>query len=217
MKRLKEEFVEKLESIVPLSGLTVLEVGCGEGTRTVALATKAKQVVAIDPSDESISIAKKQNQAANVSYSVALAEALPFQENQFDAAIFTLSLHHVPIDKMRTAISEAIRVVKPNAWIAFLEPGTDGSFFEAELLFNASDGDERSEKAAAYKVMRQHPGLTAIKEIDDETILSFDSLDDFVDTLQPDTSKLPQLQKFLGKHSFVLNAARRINIFRVKK
>jgi ubiquinone/menaquinone biosynthesis C-methylase UbiE len=89
---------------------------------------------------------------------------LDFQDESFDIVVFTLSLHHVPDLEMITAINEAIRVVK-REWlhIVFLEPATDGTFFDAEIMFDACDGDERKEKELAHSAIMSHPHLEHIQ------------------------------------------------------
>src|ERR1700722_4832578 len=134
MQRIKEEFLDKLEAVISLSGKDVLEIGCGEGTRSAGIAKRCKNLSAIDPDPELIKKAQVENQFENITYAVGSTEQLPFGDEKFDIVIFTLSLHHVPVPKMTTAIDEAIRVVKKNGFIVFLEPEFDGTLFESEIF-----------------------------------------------------------------------------------
>jgi len=214
MKRLKEEFVQKVNNIVALAGLNALEVGCGQGGRSIPIAENVKSLVAIDPNPESIHEAKKLSQRPNIIYQIAAAENLPFENQRFDVVFFTLSLHHVPPESMPQAINEAIRVTKTGGWIVFLEAGNHGTFLKTEELYGAGDGDERWVKALAYAAMLHAHGMKEIAEIWDETIFQFDSLEDFLDYMGPkgDTEKL---RVFLEEQKFILRAERRINIFQV--
>jgi len=90
--------------VISLKNKVVLEIGCGDGSRSAAIAKKVRTLEAIDPDIDAIILAKKTNQQPNITYRVAIAEKLPFQNHQFDVAIFTLSLHHVPPEKMRKTI-----------------------------------------------------------------------------------------------------------------
>lgn len=184
MQRIKEEFLNKLEDVVRLRGLDVLEVGCGNGSRTEQIAQRCKHVIGIEPNETLTEIANDRG-ISNALFQVGSGEKLNFDNNQFDIVIFTLSLHHIPTSSMMDAISEAVRVVKPNGHIVFLEPTEVGSFFETELQFDASDGDERAEKKAAYTAMLGHLKLKPVAEIDDETIFQFDSTEDFILTMEP--------------------------------
>jgi ubiquinone/menaquinone biosynthesis C-methylase UbiE len=215
MQRIKEEFLDKLEAILPLSGKEVLEVGCGEGTRSIAIAKRCKNLIAIDPDPELIKKAQVENPSENITYQVGSAEKPPFDNEKFDMVIFTLSLHHVPIDKMKTAIDEAARIVRKDGFIVFLEPEFDGTLFESEIFFDAFDGDERKQKAVAYFVMLDHPKLKEIAEIMDETVWKLDSVDDFIESMTPKRN-IDQLKSFLEKNNYILRAARRINIFQLK-
>jgi ubiquinone/menaquinone biosynthesis C-methylase UbiE len=215
MQRIKEEFLDKLEVVLSLTGKDVLEVGCGEGTRSIAIAKRCKNLVAIDPDPGLIKKAKAENPFENITYQVDSAEKISFDNEKCDVVIFTLSLHHVPIDKMKTAIDEAVRVVRKDGYIVFLEPEFDGTLFESEIFFDAFDGDERKQKAFAYFAMLDHPKLKEVAEIMDETIWKLDSVDDFIESMAP-KRKIDQLKSFLEKNNYILRAARRINIFQLQ-
>jgi len=214
MKRIKEQFLDELESVFLLEGKNVLEVGCGNGTRSEQIAKRCNKLTGIDPSLENIVVAQNKN-ISNGVFKEGKAEKLDFADKSFDAVIFTLSLHHVPESLMNQAISEAVRVVKRDGFIVFLEPTMDGSFFEAELKFDACDGDETKEKASAYRAMTEHSQLKLVKEIPDETVFQFDSEEDFIASMTP-KKNLAELEVFLQKYNHILNAERRINVFQQK-
>ena len=211
MRRTQEEFVAKVDAVIPLAGLSVLEVGCGDGTRSVEIAKYCGALTGIEPDELKLPEAQARN-IPSASFLVGSAEALPFNDHTFDLVCFTLSLHHVPVAHMKTAIDEAIRVVRPSGAIVFLEPTERGNFFEAELQFDACDGDERPQKVAAYTAMMHHKGLQLIKEIDDETLFEFDSAADYQAAFHPRMNQ-EQLADFLKQHNYLLRAGRRISIF----
>ena len=213
MIRTHEEFIEKIDPIVQFPGKTVLEIGCGKGNYTKQLAMVAEFTTAIDPDEESIRMVVVENTASNINYQIGSAVVLDFVDENFDIVVFTLSLHHIPETQMTTAINEAVRVVKTDGYIVFLEPATDGTFFEAEIMFDACDGDERKEKELAHNAIMFHPYLEHVRELGDRTIFMFDSVDDFVQSLHPKIH-LEQLSDFLVNHNFTLEAKRRINICR---
>ncbi len=215
MKRIKEEFLNNLEKVIKLKGKKVLEIGCGTGTRSIHIAKKVKHITAIEPNSDLIKDAKKSNGSENIEYQVGKAEKLKFDKEIFDIIIFTLSLHHVSMLKISTAIKEAVRVTKKNGYIVFLEPTHEGSFFESEIKFEACDGDERKEKAFAYYSILNFKDYKEIAEIADETVFQFDSYEDFVTSMSPKKSK-KDIKEFLEKNSYILSASRRISIFQVK-
>ena len=216
MERIKEEFLDKLESVISLRGKDVLEIGCGEGTRSIEIAGLCKSLTAIDPDPELISKAGTESHRDNISYVVASAEQLPFSEGLFDLVVFTLSFHHVPKDKMAIAIDESLRVLRRDGYIVFLEPEFNGSLFESEIMFEAFDGDERKMKALAYFVMLDHQKLKEVAEIADETIWKLESVEDYIEAMKP-KKNLDKLEQFLRDKNFMLRASRRINIFKPAK
>ncbi len=213
MQRLNDTFLQTIDEKVGLKGKTVLEVGCGNGKKSIALANKCSKLVAIDPDANAIATANTDYPAANLTYAVGSAENLAFDNDTFDLVIFSLSLHHVPIGRMHDAIKEAKRVTKPSGNVVFLEPAFNGGFFEAEVLFGASDGDERKEKAAAYFALLDSDILKDEVEYFDEITFVFESDQDFVEHMEPKRN-LDQVHEFLKAHDYTLKAQRRINIYR---
>ncbi len=214
MQRLKEEFLNLLESHVPLRDSDVLEIGSGSGARSVSIAGRCKKLTALEPDPRLLSKAQAQNSKSNIDYHLGSAEALPFGDRMFHTTIFTLSLHHVPVEMMATAIREAVRVTKKDGHVVFLEPKHEGSFFQAEMLFDACDGDERKEKARAYFEILNFDDYQELAEVDDETIFKFESVEDFISVFSP-KQNMGQLATFLEKNKYMLQARRRINIFKV--
>lgn len=217
MERIKDGYLETLKKVISLSGKKVLEVGCGNGARTIQIAEVCLEVSAIDPNISALNQAKIDHLRPNIHYALGEADALNFADASFDLVFFTLSLHHVPVAKMDQAIQEAVRVCKKDGHIAFLEPAFEGSFFEAEIRFDACDGDERKEKAFAYAAMLSHPHLREVAELPDETVFRFDSVDDFVTSMHPKNEDRAALTSFLQERNFILQAQRRLNIFQPQK
>lgn len=213
MQRIKDEFLDNIELEISLHEASVLEVGCGNGVRSQNIAMRCESLFGVDPNQESINEAKKLN-IPNATFQVGSAESLNILDSQFDIVLFTLSLHHVPLDKMSLAIDNALLVVNLNGYIIFLEPTEEGSLFDAEILFNAEDGDERTQKKTAYQTMTKHTGIQLVKEFYDETIFKLESTNDFVTSMHP-TKNFDQIEDFLKKHDFMLNAKRRTNIFQI--
>jgi len=73
----------------------VLEIGCGDGRLTARLARLDANVQAIDPSAESIRLARSKRPArfaAHIHYSVGKAENLKSRAESFDIVVFAWSL-----------------------------------------------------------------------------------------------------------------------------
>ncbi|WP_040471204.1 demethylmenaquinone methyltransferase [Lentilactobacillus kisonensis] len=109
-----------------LRGAFVIDVCCGTGDWTVALAKAvgpAGRVVGLDFSEDMLAVAKKKIAAAGVSDRVTLvsgdAMELPYADDEFDVATIGFGLRNVP-DANRV-LAEMVRVVHPNGQIESLE------------------------------------------------------------------------------------------------
>lgn len=211
---IKENYLEIINDYVKLKDKTILEIGCGGGNKTIQIAKMCRTVTAIDNNFSSISNASKQNQSSNITYILSSATSLFFKDKSFDVVIFTLSLHHLPIDEMKFAIREAIRVTISSGIIIFLEPTNKGSFFEAAIMFGSSDGDERLQKAYAYFEILNTKGYKEIYEGFWKTSFLFGSKNDFIVSLKP-TRNLKKIDEFIKQKNYKLEAEGRMNIFRV--
>lgn len=141
-----EEYIEKYLNVKDKS---ILDIGCGKGTITKYF-IKNNKVTAIDPEKKNIMFIKREYPKINAF--VGFGEKLKFEDNSFDIVIFSLSFHHIPIEKMNTALKEAHRVLKKDGIIVFFEIGSKGSFIECELLYY----DESKEKSEAYQRIKKN-------------------------------------------------------------
>ncbi len=77
--------------------LRVLDVGCGPGIVTEALAGEGHEVIALDLTPEMVRRARQRCQDSgffNVHYVIGQAEYLPFEETVFKAVVTRLTIHH---------------------------------------------------------------------------------------------------------------------------
>jgi ubiquinone/menaquinone biosynthesis C-methylase UbiE len=75
----------------------VLDLACGPGIVSAAIARAVDAVVAFDLTEEMLEVARARCTAAslgNVEFRLGDAERLPFENGAFDAAVTRLSLHH---------------------------------------------------------------------------------------------------------------------------
>jgi len=99
-------------------GESVLDVGCGTGyfTRALASATGA-QVSGVDINPEWLAYARQRN-ASNLSYVVADARALPYETASFDLVVSLAALCF--IEEERAAVLEMLRVARRRVAIGLL-------------------------------------------------------------------------------------------------
>lgn len=95
----------------------VLDIGCGGGFLTNALAQSGHRVSGVDLSQESLRVAAKNDATGSVSYQVADAYALPFEDQSFDVVCALDLLEHV--DLPEKVIQEASRVLRPGGRFFF--------------------------------------------------------------------------------------------------
>ncbi len=93
-------------------GLSWLDVGCGTGalTRAIAETTSPREVLGVDPSAEFLGLAAEQIPHQDVRFTIGDAHALPADDDSFDVTISGLVLSFVP--DPQTAIVEMARVVR---------------------------------------------------------------------------------------------------------
>ena len=109
-----------INGIAPLSGKTVLDVGCGGGILSEALAGAGATVTGIDLADKSLSVAKlhllesgKQVEYRKVAVEV-LAEERPAS---YDVVTCMEMLEHVP--DPAAVVAACAKLVKPNGHVFF--------------------------------------------------------------------------------------------------
>lgn len=108
---------ETLKLAAIRDGESVLDVGCGTGTLTLAAKRRAGEgaICGIDASDEMIEVARRKaaKRAAEVDFRVALIEEVPYPDGSFDVVLSSLMLHHLPDELKRKGFEEMRRVLKP--------------------------------------------------------------------------------------------------------
>jgi SAM-dependent methyltransferase len=89
-----------LVALIPPNCRRVLELGCGTGRLTDAIAQRAVEVTAVDFSPEMLRVARTRCAArANISFMEADILRLPAGLGPFDCVISVNLLHHLPVDQ----------------------------------------------------------------------------------------------------------------------
>jgi 2-polyprenyl-6-hydroxyphenyl methylase / 3-demethylubiquinone-9 3-methyltransferase len=125
-----------LDTICPVQGLQVLDVGCGGGILADSLARKGAYVTGIDLSSKALKVAQLhalEAQTPNVRYLEVSAEALAEQfPTAFDVVTCMEMLEHVP--DPASIVRACCQLVKPGGWVFFSTINRNAqSFFSAIL------------------------------------------------------------------------------------
>jgi ubiquinone/menaquinone biosynthesis C-methylase UbiE len=88
-----------------------LDIGCGTGQSSIALAHYCEAVIGVDPSEQMLSRALK---SPKVTYQYMLPDILNFNNALFDIITFAGSLYYA---KSQSLLNESIRVCKPKGQI----------------------------------------------------------------------------------------------------
>ena len=111
------------ESLEPLEGRHVLDLGCGYGETAAWLALQGAQVEAVDISPRMVEVsrdlARREGVEERIRFHVSPGESLPFEEESFDAVFGHDVLHHLDLER---AGEEIKRVLRPGGRAVFVEP-----------------------------------------------------------------------------------------------
>jgi SAM-dependent methyltransferase len=109
-----------------LQGCRVLDIGCGFGWfELVALDEHAKQIAAIEPTSRDLATAQTHITDPRVTFHVASATALPFDDSSFDTVVCWEVLEHLPLRSEPQAFAEIARVLAPDGVLYLSTPSAD--------------------------------------------------------------------------------------------
>jgi ubiquinone/menaquinone biosynthesis C-methylase UbiE len=98
--------------------------------------------------------AQAEPRAGDERYLPGGGEALPLPDGHADVVVWAASLHHVPADRMREAIRETARVLRPGGEAAFVEPvAAPDSYYDITRLTD----DETEVRRLAYAAILEAP------------------------------------------------------------
>jgi ubiquinone/menaquinone biosynthesis C-methylase UbiE len=111
-----------LELVQPQPDWQVLDVATGAGHTALTFAPHVTHVIASDLTEPMLTTTAelaRQKGLTNLETRLADAEALPFEDNQFNLVTCRLAFHHFP--NPRQAISEFARVLRPGGRLGFTD------------------------------------------------------------------------------------------------
>ena len=111
--------LEYFDKAIDWRGKTVLDLGCGGGFMSEALARRGAKVTGIDPAAPAIAIAQRHAAEGNLAirYLVASGERLPLPDQSIDHVVCVDVLEHV--GDLGRVLDEIRRVLRPGGMLAF--------------------------------------------------------------------------------------------------
>ena len=168
------------------AGQRVLDVGCGPGALTGELVRRVggDAVTAVDPSEAFVAAARDRHPTVDVLR--ASAEALPFDDGAFDAALAQLVVHFMadPVAGLR----EMARVTRPGGVVAACvwdhagERSPLASFWQAARELDPEAQDESKLAGAREGHLAElltEAGLDSVQETTTEAKADFSSFEDW--------------------------------------
>jgi len=157
------------------AGQRVLDVGCGPGALTAELVARLgpDAVAAVDPSESFVDAARERN--AGVSVQRAAAEQLPFEDEEFDAALAQLVVHFMadPVAGLRemARVTRRDGVVAACVWDHGGGQGPLGLFWEAARELDPEVADESQLAGSRQGHLTELFGAAGLREVE-ESVLS---------------------------------------------
>lgn len=152
----------------------IMDLGCGNGIASYALASLGFNVVSVDPDFSNdvglVATARLNRHLSNGSIQTiqAAAESLPFQDNTFDIIYERQALHH--FSDLHQGLTECVRVLKPGGlFFASREHVIDDSqqldFFLSNHILHRLHRGENAYPLSYYNTFLSKAGFTSIKKI----------------------------------------------------
>ena len=129
---LKPDELDALQRLLGTGAGRCLDVGCGTGLATAAVAEVGWSAVGIDLSEDMLEVARGRG----LEVVQGSANALPFDDGTFDAAVSVWT--HTDVEDFSSMVRETARVLRPEAPVVYI--GAHPCFVGPHSLFLGAEG-----------------------------------------------------------------------------
>lgn len=136
--------VRMVALVKPESHWQALDVATAAGHTALAFAPHVAHVTATDITPEMLTVARKLADSRainNITFQVADAEALPFEDGRFNLVTCRIAAHHFP--GVTRFLAESVRVLRPGGTLAVVDNVVPGSRLRGKKA-------ERAREAGRY-------------------------------------------------------------------
>jgi S-adenosylmethionine-dependent methyltransferase len=122
-----------INSLISFEQSKILEIGCGTGCTTVALAEQGCELTSIDVNDVHIEVAKKRCELYDLSANILAMNATCINEinEKFDVIIFSASLEHMTYEERLISIKSAWNMLNKDGFLVVIETPNRLYYFDA--------------------------------------------------------------------------------------
>jgi 2-polyprenyl-3-methyl-5-hydroxy-6-metoxy-1,4-benzoquinol methylase len=114
-----------LAEYMPLSGLRVLEVGCGTGSSTLALAEQGAEVTGIDVDLSAIEVGRRRLEIFGLDAELRFGNAADigseFAGRRFDLVLYFATLEHMTVPERLASLRQAWELLEPGGRLGVIE------------------------------------------------------------------------------------------------
>ncbi|MBJ7220687.1 MULTISPECIES: 23S rRNA (guanine(745)-N(1))-methyltransferase [unclassified Brenneria] len=203
---LREYVTQRINEALPHDAAALLDIGCGEGYYTAALAdalksSRAITVYGLDVSKAAIQRAAKRY--PQVDYCVASSQRLPFNDGSLDAILKI----YAPCNE-----AELQRTVKGGGWVITVSPGPRHLYqLKAEVYDQVRLHPIRDETLAGFQLIEQQP-LAYPMQLSGQESAALLQMTPFAWRATPEVSqKLLAMRQFSCETDFIIRLHQRID------
>lgn len=135
----RQRIIPWLAASFPLKGKNILEIGCGTGASTIALAEQGAIVTGVDLDEGAMLVAKDRAKEYNLQIEFEISNATEvhtkFAGKEFDCIIFFATLEHMTHQERMIAVKETWNMLKPGGFWIVIETPNRLWFFDGHTSY----------------------------------------------------------------------------------